>query len=87
MEFAGGFEGIDAVEAIEEGERLADFVALEVPDEMPAGTLWQEGDFGASLLHAVFAEDGDSGLDCFVEGFRGVGLGYGDELDVLRGAA
>jgi hypothetical protein len=83
----GEFEGIDAVEGIKEGEGFADFVFLEVADEVPFEVGGEEGDFFDGFLNAIFAEEGVSGVDGFLDDFGGPGLGNDHEIDVIGLAA
>jgi hypothetical protein len=76
-------EGIDAVNGVEEGEDLADFIFLEVTDEMPMETGREEGNFCECFLDAIFSEKGVSGVDDILNHFGGPGLGNDEQLDIV----
>ena len=86
-EVAGEVEGIERVEEVGEREDFADFVGLEVPDEVPVEGGGEERDFGEGFLDAAFAEDGLAGGDGGGDGVRGEGFGDRAERDGVRGAA
>ncbi len=58
LDVAGDVERVHAVEELKERQRVADLVALEMADEMPACAARHERDFCPRLLHAALAENG-----------------------------
>ena len=95
VDFLSGFAGdavdrsgqclaVDAVEKGKKGKGLADFVFLQMAEEVPFESRRAGRDFFPCFLHAVLAEDslacGGSGLD----GPGGVRFGNRDEADAVR---
>jgi hypothetical protein len=75
---------VDTVEEIKMGQGLPDFVCLEMTDEMPPNGRRQEGNFCESLLNPALAENQLTQVEYLTNGFEGVRLGNGNELDGLR---
>ena len=76
-----------AVDAVEEGEKrkgLADFVFLQVADEVPLQAGWAGRYFVARFLHAALAEDALAGGGCCGDRFSGIGFGDCNEPDGRR---
>jgi len=86
-EVACEVEGIERVDEVGEREDFADFVGLEVPDEVPVEGGGEERDFGEGFLDAAFAEDGLAGGDGGGDGFWREGFGDGAERDGVGSAA
>lgn len=55
---------------------MADFVGLEVANEVPVGFLGDEGDFGFGFLDSVFSEGGASCGEGLLDRFGGMGFGH-----------
>ena len=77
-------ERVHAVEQLEERQRVAQFVPLEMPDEMPAGSSRQERDFCPRLLHAALAKERVPRVHRLADGIGRMGLGDRDQLDLRR---
>ena len=97
VDFSSGFTGntvdrsgqcltVDAVEKRKEGESLADFVFLQVAEEVPFES-WRAGwDFFPGFLHAVLAEDSLASGGGGLNGLGGVRFGDRDEAPARRAA-
>jgi hypothetical protein len=70
---------VDAVDQGEELQRTVDLVPLEVPDEVPAYVVGEEGRLLLRLLDAVLAQIGDALLEGRADTLRGKGFGDGDQ--------
>jgi hypothetical protein len=75
------------VEKTEERKRLADFVFLQVPDEVPDETGRAGRDLVPCFLYPALAEDTLSGLRRRHDRLRRMGLGHRDETHGGRIAA
>src|SRR5712692_12096467 len=64
------------------------FIALEMAGEVPGGAeIRQRRVLALPLLHAVFAEVAESGVEGVADGIGGERLRYGDEGDLLGAAS
>ena len=66
---------------------LADFVLLEMADEMPCDVRRELRGLFGELLHAVFSEAELPRVIGFFDDFRGEGLGDGEQACAVRRAA
>ena len=80
IDVTGDLHGVDPVDQLEEGERLADFIRLHMADEVPAQATGQRGDLHKGLLHPTFPEEFLTRLHGFDNLLHGVCLGDGDQL-------
>lgn len=87
IDFLRQREAVDALDHCEKGDGFADFVGLEMADEMPSGGTRTEWDFGPRLLDPVFAEKVEPESDGFRDGVGGMVFGHGQEGHVFRAAA
>ena len=55
-------EAIDAVDQVEQSDRFAAFIGLQVTNHMPTKPVGAEGDLRLRFLDPVFAEDGQPQL-------------------------
>lgn len=56
IDFLGELEGVDGVEAVEEVDGFADFIFLQMTDQVPARAGTEAVDFQSGLLHFAFTE-------------------------------
>ena len=66
------------------GERVADFVFLQMPDQVPARPARQQGNFRPCLLHPVFTKDALPGVERGEQRLGRMGFRDGHEFDFLR---
>jgi DNA-binding transcriptional LysR family regulator len=72
-------QGIHTVKQLEKGERLTYLVFLQVSDEMPAATCWEQRYFGLGFLNSALTEKAHTVCDRFAQCCRGVGFGNGNQ--------
>jgi hypothetical protein len=66
---------------------IADFVALQMTDHLPAQMARAKRDFGFRFLNFIFAEERQTKLSGFIHDFRRLAFGDGEQRDRIRLAA
>lgn len=72
--------GVHGVDAGCVDDCVADFVLLQMPDDVPLDVLWKDRDFGEEFLDFVFAEHSETRVVCVADGLRIKGFGDGQQL-------
>src|SRR4051812_5079393 len=78
---------IDAVKKFEERKCMTDFIPLQAPDEMPAGSRWQQWNLDSRFLDAALAKQLLPGLKRGPNLLGFVSLRNGDQLNIVHGTS